>query len=270
MDLLHIIVLAIIQGVTEFLPISSSGHLILPKEILQWPEQGLVFDVAVHVGTLTAVLAYFRKEIIDIVVSWLSSFGRVELTLHQKQNSQLGWCLIIATLPAGLVGLLFDNFIETYLRTTLVVAITMIMFGLLLGFADRQAHKKTYDLTNITITFAVLIGCAQALALIPGISRSGITITVALLCGFSRDSAARFSFLLSVPIIFLSGGYKTIQLLDMPDVNWGDLLLGMVLSAITGFICIRYFLKFINRIGLMPFVIYRLVLGSFLLYWALM
>ncbi len=268
METLHIFVLAIIQGITEFLPISSSGHLILPKEILNWPEQGLAFDVAVHVGTLSAVLVYFRKDIIDIAIAWCQgTFGQT-LDARQTENNHLAWYIILATIPAGLVGLLLDNFIETHLRTTLVIATTTIIFGLLLGFADRNASHKTRDLAKMTVTFALIIGCAQALALIPGTSRSGITITAALLCGFSRNSAARFSFLLSIPIIVLSGGYKTLQLLSAPSVIWSDLLLGILLSALSAFICIHYFLKSINRIGMMPFVIYRLILGGFLLFWA--
>lgn len=268
MELLHIVVLAIIQGITEFLPISSSGHLILPKELLGWPEQGLAFDVAVHVGTLVAVVTYFRQDIINIVSSWVLSLTGSSLTQVQTENSRIAWYIALATIPAGIAGLLFDSFIEANLRTTLVIATTTILFGILLGVADRGANTKTKDLAQMTITIALIIGCAQALALIPGTSRSGITITAALFCGFAREPAARFSFLLSIPIILLSGGYKTVQLLGLPSVNWGDLVLGIFLSAISAYICIHYFLKFISRIGMMPFVIYRLVLGGLLLLWA--
>jgi undecaprenyl-diphosphatase len=266
MDILHIIVLSLIQGITEFLPISSSGHLLLPSGLLGWPEQGLAFDVAVHVGTLTAVVTYFRKDIIAIVSEWLGSlFGK-----GHSDNSRLAWYIALATIPAGLTGLLFGSLIETHLRTTLVIALTTIIFGILLGYADRSSESKTLDLASMTITLALVIGVAQALALIPGTSRSGITITAALLCGFNRSSAARFSFLLAIPIILLSGGYKTIELLSLPSVNWMDLFLGAFLSAISAFLCIHYFLKFINQIGMMPFVVYRLLLGGFLLVWALM
>jgi undecaprenyl-diphosphatase len=265
MDLLHIIVLSLIQGITEFLPISSSGHLLLPKGLLGWPEQGLAFDVAVHVGTLTAVVIYFRKDISIIINDWTQSvLGR-----GHTNNSRLAWYIVLGTIPAGLAGLLFDSLIETYLRTTLVIALTTIIFGLLLGYADRSADQQRGQITDLTIKIVLIIGCAQALALIPGTSRSGITITAALLCGLNRDSAARFSFLLSIPVILLSGGFKTVQLLDLPSVNWGDIFLGVVLSAISAFLCIHYFLKFINHIGMMPFVIYRMLLGSFLLIWAL-
>ncbi|MGH1485874.1 MAG: undecaprenyl-diphosphate phosphatase [Cellvibrionaceae bacterium] len=266
METLHIIVLALIQGITEFLPISSSGHLLLPTGVLGWPEQGLAFDVAVHVGTLAAVVIYFRQDIIAIISDWLGSLAGKGHT----DNSRLAWYIALATIPASIIGLLFDDFIEGHLRTTFVIAMTTISFGLLLGYADRASHKATHDLTKMTVTIALIIGFAQALALIPGTSRSGITITAALLCGLSRDSSARFSFLLAIPIILLSGGYKTVQLLSLPSVNWGDLLLGAVLSAASAFLCIHYFLKFINRIGMMPFVIYRLILGGFLLLWTFM
>lgn len=268
MELLHIIVLAIIQGVTEFLPISSSGHLILPKELLGWPEQGLAFDVAVHVGTLVAVVSYFRKDIIDIISAWFLSLSKKSLTQTQSENSRIAWYIALATIPAGIAGLLLGDFIENHLRTTLVIAVTTILFGIALGVADKGADSKMKGLAQMTIGIALIIGCAQALALIPGTSRSGITITAALFCGLAREPAARFSFLLAIPIILLSGGYKTLQLLGLPSVNWGDLLLGILLSAVSAFICIHYFLKFINQIGMMPFVIYRLILGAFLLLWA--
>ncbi|MBX2807201.1 MAG: undecaprenyl-diphosphate phosphatase [Cellvibrionaceae bacterium] len=264
METLHIIILALIQGITEFLPISSSGHLILPKELLAWPEQGLAFDVAVHLGTLTAVLTYFRQDILRIIRDW---FGSVYKRQH-TENSRLAWYIAVATIPAGIAGLLLDNVIENHLRTTLVIALTTIIFGLFLGWADRANNEAGVELATMTLKIAVIIGCAQALALIPGTSRSGITMTAALFCGMSRDASARFSFLLAIPIILLGGAYKTWQLLGLPAVNWGDLFLGVILSAVSAFLCIHFFLKFINRIGMMPFVIYRLILGGFLLLWS--
>jgi undecaprenyl-diphosphatase len=264
MDSLHVIALALIQGVTEFLPISSSGHLILPSAIMGWPDQGLSFDVAVHIGTLLAVLVYFRQTIVNITGAWLKGFYKK----RQTPDSQLGWYIILATMPAGLAGLVFDDFIVAHLRGTLVVALATIFFGLLLGWADYRGQlSKQCDLTRLTITIVLVIGCAQALALIPGTSRSGITITAALLCGLHRQSAAQFSFLIAIPIIILSGAYKTLELLTDPITNWDNLLLGVVVSAISAFICIFFFMKFINRIGMLPFVIYRLVLGGGLLVW---
>jgi len=266
MEIFHIFVLALIQGITEFLPISSSAHLILPQGLLGWPDQGLAFDVAVHVGTLAAVVAYFHKDIVNLLTAWInSSFHKVH-----TDDSRLAWYVIIATIPAGLAGLAFGGFIEEYMRTTYVIAVTTIGFGLILGWADRPSIQSIENLAQMTLGMVLIIGFAQALALIPGTSRSGITITAALLCGLHRQSAARFSFLLSIPLILLSGGYKTWQLLQEPTVAWFDLALGAIIAGISAFICIHYFLHFINRIGMLPFVIYRLWLGAFLLVWYLM
>lgn len=260
MDLIQVIVLALLQGVTEFLPISSSAHLILPKELLGWPDQGLAFDVAVHVGTLCAVMLYFRQDIVQLVGGWSKSLVTREATLE----SNLAWCIVFATIPASLCGLLFDDFIEANLRSISVIAATTIGFGLLLGWADKKdSGSKT--LAQMTFMLAVYIGCFQALALIPGTSRSGITITAALLLGFQRTDAARFSFLISIPIILLSGGYKGLSLLGEANVDWVSIGIGVAVSAISAYVCIHYFLSFINRLGMMPFVIYRLVLGVLLL-----
>lgn len=255
MDIVQAIILALIQGITEFLPISSSGHLILPKEVLGWPDQGLAFDVAVHVGTLAAVVLYFRKEIGEIIVGGFQTLGGN----FSNPAGKLAWMIVIATIPAGLAGLAFNDFIEANLRSSIVIATTTILFGILLGFADLKKNI-TKDIYQIGIMAALVIGCAQALALIPGTSRSGITITAALMLGFSRDSAARFSFLMSIPIILLSGGFKGLDLIGQ-QIDWLALVVGVAVSAISAYICIHYFLSFINRLGMMPFVYYRLVLG---------
>lgn len=260
MDLIHVIILALIQGITEFLPISSSAHLILPKELLGWPDQGLAFDVAVHVGTLSAVLIYFRKDVIQLINGWcLSAIGK-----GTNDDGRLAWLIVAATIPAALFGLIMNDIIEAHLRSTLVIAITTIVFGLLLALADRRADRAVRGLGSMTLRAALIIGIAQAMALIPGTSRSGITITAALLLGFMRVDAARFSFLLSIPIILLSGGYKGLGLIGEANVDWMSLIVGVVVSAVSAYVCIYYFLSFINRIGMMPFVYYRLVLGGIL------
>lgn len=259
MDLLHVIVLAILQGITEFLPISSSAHLILPKELFGWPDQGLAFDVAVHVGSLAAVVIYFWRDIWQIVVAWFASFTKT----GQSDDSRLGWYIIIATIPAGLAALAFNDVIETHLRSATVIMITTIVFALYLAWADYRG-KKTLDLHHMTLMMALLIGLAQAVALIPGTSRSGITIAAGLALGLQREESARFSFLLSIPIILLSGLYKGVELLNAVDIPWGDIVLGTVLSGVSAFICIHFFLSFIQRIGMMPFVVYRLLLGAVL------
>ncbi len=265
MDILHIITLALIQGLTEFLPISSSGHLLLPSGILGWPDQGLAFDIAVHMGTLVAVIFYFRQDIFAISRGWLTGLQ----SGTQTENSQLGWYIILASIPACIVGLFFAETIETHLRSTLVIGVTTIFFGLLLGWADYTSRSSAqYNISGLTVKIVLIIGFAQVLALIPGTSRSGITITAALFCGLHRESAARFSFLIAIPIILLSGCYKTMELLAAPSVNWNDIFIGFVISAVSAFICIMYFMKFINRIGMMPFVIYRLILGVGLLIWS--
>lgn len=260
MELCQTILLAVIQGLTEFLPISSSAHLVLPAALLDWQDQGLAFDVAVHVGSLLAVLWFFRRDLQGIAGAWLADLGSKPRT----QESRLGWLLIIATTPAGLAGLLLDSYIEAHLRSAAIIAATTIFFGLVLGFSDKFSAKEK-NLSRLNLASAVAIGCAQALALVPGTSRSGITITAALLLGFDRQAAARISFLLSIPVIALSGGYKTLQLLQATSVDWNGIILGALLSGITAYLCIKTFLTWVDRIGMMPFVWYRLVLGGILI-----
>lgn len=258
--MLEVIILSIIQGITEFLPISSSAHLILPSTIFGWEDQGIAFDVAVHVGTLLAVMLYFRQDIANLTVGWIKSLGGQHST-----DSKLAWWVILATIPAGLAGLLAADLIETFLRSPWVLAITTIVFGLLLWLADATA-KQQVSMEKMNWRQALIIGLAQAVALIPGTSRSGITMTAAMLLGLDKVSAARFSFLLSIPIIVLSGGYQASKLLSEPtQYDISGILLGMLLSFISALICIHFFLKIISRMGMLPFVIYRLLLGIGLL-----
>jgi undecaprenyl-diphosphatase len=248
------------QGFTEFLPISSSAHLILVPKFLGWEDQGLAFDVALHVGSLLAVLYYFKKEIVDIIKDVLLSIKKRE----QVGESTLGWAVLIGTIPVGLAGLSFNDFISNNLRTPQVIAATTIIFGLALFLSDRKVGTKSES--AIDIKTAILIGIAQAVALIPGTSRSGITITAALFLGFSRVASARFSFLLSIPVIVLAGGLKTLELIESKTVVvWSELLMGVALSAISAYVCIFLFLKIISKTSMLPFVIYRLFLGIFLL-----
>jgi len=253
---IEVIILSLIQGLTEFLPVSSSAHLILPSAIFGWQDQGIAFDVAVHVGTLLAVMLYFRQDISNLTVGWIKSLGGQHST-----DSKLAWWVILATIPAGLAGLLAADLIETFLRSPWVIAITTIVFGLALWWADATA-KQHIAMNDMTWRQAVFIGVAQAVALIPGASRSGITMTAAMLLGLDKLSAARFSFLLSIPIIVLSGGYQTSKLLSEPaNYDIYGILLGIVLSFLSALLCIHYFLKIISRMGMLPFVIYRLLLG---------
>jgi len=259
-DILQVIVLALVQGLTEFLPISSSAHLILPSQLLGWPDQGLAFDVAVHVGTLTAVVVYFRKDIRDIAVGWFTQFGPRGAT----EQSQLGWAIIVATIPVCIVGFFGKDLIEAHLRSSLVIAVTTIIFGLLLWWADARCTQKKV-ITELTMKLALVIGLFQVLALIPGTSRSGITITAALILGFSRTHAARFSFLISIPTILLGGAFSMWELIQAQFVDWFSIAVGFVVSGISAYLCIVYFLNVISRMGMLPFVVYRLMLGCVLL-----
>lgn len=267
MELIQIIVLALIQGLTEFLPISSSAHLILPAEVLGWPDQGLAFDVAVHFGSLIAVVFYFRGEVWALLRDGLGGLvSRPGTNANQwTDDGRLAWLIVLATIPAGLAGLAFKGFIETHLRSAGVIAATTIGFGLLLWWADVRA-ARTKDLAQLNWKSALAIGAAQALALIPGTSRSGITMTAGLMLGMKREAAARFSFLMSIPIIALSALLLTFELLAEDSVPWGDILLGTVLSFVSAYLCIHFFLKFISRIGMAPFAIYRLLLGAVLIW----
>ncbi|GAB3030848.1 undecaprenyl-diphosphate phosphatase [Bowmanella dokdonensis] len=261
MTLIEVIVLALIQGITEFLPISSSGHLILPSALFGWTNQGLAFDVAVHLGSLLAVMIYFRQEIIRMLVAWSGSV----VGGGQSQDSRLAWWVILATIPAVIAGFAGKAFIETYARSALVIGITTILFGLLLWYADVKArqHKGLYELTWKS---ALFVGLAQALALIPGTSRSGITMTAGLMMGLDRESAARFSFLLSIPTILGAGLLLTLDLLESADpVDWQAMFYGALFSFFAAYACIKLFLAWIGRIGMLPFVIYRLILGAVLL-----
>lgn len=262
MTLVQILLLALMQGLTEFLPISSSAHLILLPIIANWQDQGLAFDVAVHVGTLSAVVFYFRRTLKTMMYDWYCSL----LQRQQVGESRLAWAVGFGTIPVGLAGLFFGDFIETALRSPVVIAVTTIVFGLLLGWADWYGKRQRQE-QQIGWKDVLFIGLAQAVALIPGTSRSGITMTAGLILGLTREAAARFSFLLSIPVILLAGGLKTLELVQSPlSVDWTALITGAVFSAISAYLCIFLFLKMLERIGMWPFVIYRLILGAILLW----
>ena len=260
MDIFQIIVLALVQGLTEFLPISSSAHLILVPFLTDWPDQGIAFDVAVHVGTLTAVVIYFRKEINEMFFAWIAS-----LKGRHSEDSRLAWGGLIGTIPVGLAGLLFNDVISEHLRTPLVIAVTTLIFGFLLWYADWSG-KRQRDEHSLSWKDIIIIGCAQAIALIPGTSRSGITITAGLMLGLTASAAARFSFLLSIPVIVLAGGMETLDYLKVASIDdMNDLIIGALISAVSAYLCIHYFLMLLERIGMTPFVIYRMLLGVVLL-----
>lgn len=263
MDIIQLIVLSLVQGITEFLPVSSSAHLILVPKLTGWQDQGLLFDVAVHVGTLLAVLLYYRKDVQNMIAAFIGQ----GFSKDKSADAKLAWAVILGTIPLGLVGLLGKGFIEQNLRDPLVIAGSTLVFGVLLGVAAwmNKAERKLGDMNWIDV---LVVGGSQALALIPGTSRSGITITAALLRRFEPHEAARFSFLLSIPAILMPFSLYMLELLQTPDIEWDFLALGIAiaLSFISALGCIHVFLKLLEKIGMLPFVVYRLVLGVVLLW----
>ena len=256
MDYLHALVLALLQGVTEFLPISSSAHLILVPALLGWADQGLAFDVAVHIGTLMAVILYFRNELQRMIVAGIGSFAG-----RWNEDAKLAWIVVIATLPVVIIGLLTKSLIENELRSPLVLGVTSILFGLLLWYADAVGQRRRGE-EQLTWRDAILVGLAQAVALIPGTSRSGITITAGLMLGLTREAAARFSFLLSIPTLLASGTLVTYDLIaNGAGVDWTILAFGMLVSGLSAYACIHLFIRLLAHTGMLPYVIYRILLG---------
>lgn len=259
MDFFQAIALAILQGLTEFLPISSSAHLILLPVIAGWEDQGLAFDVAVHVGTLTAVVVYYRQDLGKIITAWIGSL----LGKGLNDEARLGWYVGFGTIPVGLVGISLSDQVQEALRSPLIIAAATIVFALLLWWAEKRAKEQR---DTITLLDAVMVGLSQAIALIPGTSRSGITITAGLLLGLKREYAAKFSFLLSIPVIALAGSLKALELYKSDiAVSWGFMMIGALVSAIVAYLSIAWFLRLLNKIGMMPFVWYRLALGIVLI-----
>jgi undecaprenyl-diphosphatase len=263
MTLLQAIVLGLVQAATEFLPVSSSGHLILVPRLLGWPDQGLAFDEAVHVGTLVATLLYFRREVGEMTTGFLASLRRPAET---SPAGRLAWLLALGTVPAAVAGLLLDDWVGTVARNPRLIAGTLIGFGLLLGIADRVGRRDR-DLATVGLKEALLIGCAQALALVPGTSRSGITITTALFLGFDRGAAARFSFLLSIPVGLLVALHDLLQIArgSLPQAGLLPVGAALLVSAVAAYLVIAGLLAWLRRQSLMPFVVYRVALGLVIL-----
>jgi undecaprenyl-diphosphatase len=259
---LQIIVLAIVQGLTEFLPISSSGHLVLVPYLAEWTDQGLAFDVAVHAGSLVAVCVFFREDILGLLRGTLQVLGGNTRLPQANMALAIG----LGTIPAAIAGLLFASWIEANLRDPAVIVYTLSGYGILMALADRYG-KSERVIASVRIRDALIIGCAQALALVPGTSRSGVTITAARVLGLKRQDAARFSFLLSAPVILLATLYKGFELIvGETAVPWGQLGLGALVSAVVAYLSIEFFMRFVSRIGLAPFAIYRLALAAVILY----
>jgi undecaprenyl-diphosphatase len=257
-------VLAVVQGITEFIPVSSSAHLILTPYFLGWKDQGLDFDIATNTGTLIATLLYFRWDVRDLVVGFFT--GQPRSSDGDYSPRRLALAITCATIPAGIVGLLIHDWVKIQARNPLLIACTSIGYGLLLLLADRIGRKDR-QLGDLGFAAALVIGCAQALALVPGTSRSGITITAALFLGFARPSAARFSFLLSIPI-GVAVGLKSAKDLLGAHLTSADVLalgIGVAVSALVGYLVIAWLLAWLRRQSLTVFVVYRLLLGTLLL-----
>jgi undecaprenyl-diphosphatase len=277
-DFLKAAVLGIVQGLTEFLPISSSAHLILVPWLFGWKTGGLTFDVALHLGTSAAILAYFWRDWVDLALEMIR--GIRERSLLGNPQRRLAWFLIIGTLPAVIAGLLLEDYIKTNLRSPLIPVVTLVGFGILLYYAERKS-RQSRSLDQFNWRDCLWIGISQALALVPGVSRSGITISAAMLRDASRAAAARFSFLLSTPVIVGAAALQAWEVLAStrhpdaavigPDVGsaavkWDVMIVGIIVAAVTGFLCIRYFLRYLQTNNLVPFVIYRIALAALVLF----
>jgi undecaprenyl-diphosphatase len=251
------VVLGVVQGLTEFLPVSSSGHLILVPHVFGWPDQGLAFDAVMHLGTLGALLAYFRRELL----------GMVRGTLSRR----VGVLVVLATVPAALVGVLFESAIEARLRSPFVIATTTALWGIVMWIADRRACAGPAGggdpLEHIGWRQGLAVGAAQALSLVPGTSRSGITITTGLLAGIDRATAARFSFLLGILITGGAGAKKALNLVQIgvPTGQAGPLTAALVAAFVSGWLAVWFLVSYLRRGSLTPFVIYRLILAAVIL-----
>jgi len=265
MDIIYSILAGIIQGLTEFLPVSSSGHLVLFHDFLNFDlPDDLAFDVVLHLGTLFALVVFFWKEVWQLVSAWLQSFARWDL--KNNDNQRLAWYLFAATIPAALAGYFLESLIETIFRSSAIVAVMLIVVGILLYLAD-QYFSKAKDFSQLNLSNALIIGVAQVIALIPGVSRSGITIIAGLSQKLNRQAAAHFAFLLAMPIVFGAGLKKVSDLVieRSGDLDYLILTLGFLSSAITGYFCIKYFLRFLQSHSLKAFAVYRIVLGVIIL-----
>jgi undecaprenyl-diphosphatase len=264
MDFLNAVILGFVQGLTEFLPISSSAHLRILGEFLPGAKDpGAAFTAITQLGTETAVLVFFWRDITRIVSRWAKSLvGRVP---RNDPDARMGWLIIIGSLPIIILGLIFQDAIETTLRSLWIVAVMLIVFGVLLGIADYVGAKRR-RLKDLTVPHGVIFGFAQALALIPGVSRSGGTITAGLFMGYERRAAARYSFLLAIPAVFGSGLYQVYKSIGEPSVYGPvETLVATVIAFIVGLVVIAFFMSYISKRSFLPFVIYRIALGVVLI-----
>jgi undecaprenyl-diphosphatase len=262
-------ILGLVQGLTEFLPISSSAHLRLTAAFAGWEDPGAAFTAVTQIGTETAVLIYFRKDIARIVSAWCRSLVNKEM--RHDHDAQLGWLVIVGSIPIGVLGLAFKDQIEGPFRDLRLIATTLIVLGIILGIADRFADRRgeggrhraapqAKTIEQLTVRDGVLYGFAQSLALVPGVSRSGATISGGLFMGYAREAAARYSFLLAIPAVLASGALELTEI-GKGHVSWGPTLFATALAFVVAYAVIAWFMKFISTRSFMPFVIYRILLG---------
>lgn len=256
------IILGISQGLTEFLPISSTAHTLIISRLLGWPDPGAAFTAFTQIGTELAVVLYFRKDLVRIIYAWFASF--TNKSVRATPDAKMGWYVIIGSIPIALAGVFFKDSIETTARNLWLVAGALIVMGIVLGLVDRFA-KLTKKQGELTGRHAIYFGIGQALALIPGVSRSGATITAGLAMGFKRDMVARYSFLLAIPAVFGSAAYTAGDISTDNFVNWPATIISTVISFIVGYFVIASLMKYLQTRTFLPFVIYRITLGSMLL-----
>ena len=265
MSILQAIVLGVVQGLTEFLPISSTGHLRIVPAFLGWEDPGAAFTAITQLGTMAAVLLYFRADLWRIAVAWTASL--TDRSRRSELDARLGWYLILGTTPIGILGLAFKDQIETGARSLYVIGIALIALGLLLLIAERVG-KRERKIESVGLRDGLLVGLAQAAALVPGVSRSGATITAGLFLGLERADAARFSFLLSIPAVVLSGGFEMFSYFGDRGLGTESvvpLVVATVFAFVSGFAAIAFLLRFLATHSTAVFVIYRVVLGTIVL-----
>jgi undecaprenyl-diphosphatase len=256
------IVLGIVQGLTEFLPISSSAHVLIVSQLFGWEDPGAAFTAVTQIGTETAVIIYFRKDIWRIISTWTQSLAKAEL--RSSIDARMGWYVIIGTIPIGILGFTFQDQIETVARNLWLVAGTLIVFGIILGIADRYGSQRK-SLADLNMRDGVLYGMAQSLALIPGVSRSGATISGGLFLGYDRSAATRYAFLLAIPAVLASGLFEATKIADEEVVSWGPTILATVIAFCVGYAVIAWLIRYITTNSYLPFVLYRIGLGSLVL-----
>jgi undecaprenyl-diphosphatase len=260
MNAFHAAILGLVQGITEFLPISSTAHLRIVPALLDWDDPGAAFTAVLQLGTLAAVIVFFLGELVRMVRAAIGALSAPSGTRPSTDARHLGY-LIVGTIPIGVVGLLLRHAVEGAFRSLWVVAIALIVVALALAWVERRKPAHGRDLDSIDLRDAILIGCAQALALVPGVSRSGITLLAAMALGIRRDAAARFSFLLSIPAVGAAGIFELPKIMRAHDIGGTPLAVGLIVAAISGYASIAWLLKFLRTRSTMPFVIYRVALG---------